>query len=366
MKFSCAKVHLERALAVAERFTGKNVTLPVLGNVLLETRGNTLTVSATNLEYAVEVLVPGRGFRDDKVSVSAKVASSLVQSVKEEKIELEGRQGSLLLKSGTRDTRINGLPTDDFPLLPKIKKTGSFSVEGALLRNALEHVLPAVSPSEFKPELAGVNFLASGGILRLAATDTFRLAEAVSVLPKKGEKDSFSFILPQRTSQEIARTCGDEDGEVSIIFGENQVEFGTPSLRIISRLIEGRFPDYAAIIPKKFETSCFLNRKELLDVARAASIFASKLQEVSLAFENGVLKIAATNPDVGEYRTELPAPLSGKSVQVSFNYRYLLDGLNSLEEEEIFFGINGHDGPALIRNKSGQEFLYVLMPIRLT
>lgn len=364
MKFSCAKAHLERALSIAERFTGKNVTLPVLGNVLLDVRANTLTVSATNLEYAVEIYVPGRGFKDDKVSVPAKVASSLVQSVKEEKIELESKQGSLLLKTGTRDTRINGLPAEDFPIIPKIKKVGSFSVEGDILQSALERVLPAASLSEFKPELAGVYFSLSGPILRLAATDTFRLAEAVLELPQKAENDSFSFILPYRTGQEAARTCGDGNGEVKIVFGESQVEFGTSTLRIISRLVEGRFPDYTAIIPKKFETSSFLNRQELADAVKAASIFASKLQEVNLSFGGDTLAVSAANPEVGEYKTEISAPATGKDAQISFNYRYLLDGLNSLDDEELFFGINGRDGPALIRNRSREEFLYVLMPIR--
>lgn len=362
MKFSCVKEHLAWALAAAERFTGKNLALPVLGNVLLGTQKNTLTVSATNLEYAIEVSVPGRGAGDGVVCVPSKVASALLQSIGEEKVDLEVKQGNLLVRTDTRDTRINGLPADDFPTIPKVKKTHGFWVEGTYLKKGLERVLPAVSPSEFKPELAGVQFSVVGTTLRLAATDTFRLAEANLPVQRKDEKENFSFILPLRTGQEIARLSGGE--EVRVVIGENQAEFVSPPARVVSRLIEGRFPDYTAIIPKNFVTSSFLGHKALLDSIRASSIFASKLQEVHFSFAGGELEVSAANPDIGEYRTQLPAPATGKNTEASFNYRYLLDGLNSLDDEEIFVGVNGGDGPALIRNKTGDDFLYVLMPIR--
>lgn len=365
MKFSCLKEHLVYALSTAERFTGKNLALPVLGNVLLTVRGNNLTVSATNLEYAAEISVPGRGGRDDKVCVPAKVASSLLQSIEEEKIDLEGKQGSLLVKTQARDTRINGLPADDFPIFPKIKKIHGFSAEGSYLKKGLEKVLPAVSASEFKPELSGVHFLVSGSNLRLAATDTFRLAEATLEIKRKDEKDSFSFILPFRTSQEVARLFGGE--EIYVAIGENQAEFVSGPARVVSRLVEGRFPDYGAIVPKRFETASFLGQKKLLDAVRASSIFASKLQEVQFSFGGGEMRISSSNPEVGEYHTQLLAPATGKTeAQASFNYRYLLDGLSALDEEEVFWGINGGDGAALLRNKSGDDFIYVLMPIRVS
>lgn len=365
MKFSCIRDHLERALLIAERFTGKNITLPILGNVLLTVAGNNLTVSATNLEYAIEVSVPGKGGRDDRVSVPAKVAGALIQSLREEKVDLEGKQGNLLIKTPARETRINGMPAEEFPIIPKVRKSHSFSVEGEVLRRGLERVLPVVSTSEFKPELAGVQFLVAGATIRLAATDTFRLAEATLPLASGQSKENFSFILPQRTSQEIARiSSGDE--EVRVGLGENQAEFSTPSLRVVSRLIEGRFPDYAAIIPKKFATSSFLEKKQFMEAIKVASIFASKMQEINFSFGHNKLAINSANQEVGEYSMEMAAPTSGGDLQTSFNHRYLLDGLNALEEAELFLGTNGREGAALLRNKSNEDFLYVLMPIRLT
>lgn len=364
MKFLCVKENLGKALALAERFTGKNLTLAILGNVLLKAEENVLRVSATNLEYGVEIVVPGQVSRPGLVSVPAKILNSLVQSGQEGKLELEEKQGNLFVKTDTRDIRINGTPPDDFPLIPKIKKTSTFTIDSSFLEHGLGKVLPSVSSSEFKPELNGVLFKIAGKTLRLAATDTFRLAEKTLELSAKSEGESFSFILPQRVSQELSRIAGSDEVRVSL--GENQVMFEIGGIKIISRLIEGNFPEYSAIIPKDFETSAFLDLPEFIDIVRSSSIFASKLQEVKLEVRGKNLEVTTLNPEVGEYKTKLSISTTGKDITISFNFRYLLDGLNSLDEKEFFLGLNSENNPALLRNKNDSSFLYVLMPIRLS
>lgn len=364
MKFLCLKENLEKALVLAERFTGKNVTLPILGNVLLETEENMLFVTATNLEYAVRVKVPGKVSQGGRVSVPAKIISSLVQSIKSEKIDLEEKQGNLLVRTDTRDARINGVPAEDFPLLPKIKKTAGFNLDFFSLASGLAKVLPAVSMSEFKQELNGVLFKISGSNLHLVATDTFRLAEAILELGEKPQESGISFILPQRIAQELTRLAV-KDG-ISLSFGDNQMLFETENIKIISRLIEGNFPEYSGIIPKNFEITGFIDKNELAEAIRASSIFVSKLQEVKIGLSDRVLEIVSANPEVGEYKNKLAVQASGKGVNLSFNFRYLLDGLNSLDEEEIFLGLNSENAPTLIRNKDDGSFKYVLMPIRVS
>ncbi len=363
MKFSCVKEYLEKAAAIAERFTGKNITLPILANILLETESNNLLITATNLEYAVQIAVPGKTGRPGKVSIPAKIFNSLVQSTREEKIDLEEKQRNLLVRTEARDTRINGLDTEDFPLFPKMKKTNSITMESDLLRQGLEKVLPAVSGSEFKPELAGVFFGFALRSLKLAATDTFRLAEKTIPLNSK-EGESFSFILPQRVAAELARVLQDQE-EVGISMGENQVLFETNGIKIIARLIEGNFPEYGGIIPKQFESTSHLKREECLQAVRSASIFSSKIQEVRLKFKGKSLEIDSANTEVGEHKVTIPAASGGKDSNISFNYRYLLDGLSALDEEELFLGINNENTPSLMRNKEDGSYLYVLMPIRL-
>ncbi len=366
MKFSCRKEHLERALSSAERFVGKNITLPILGNVLMEADEHGLTITATNLEYAIEIRVPGDTRRPGKVSVPARVISSLVQTAREEKLELEVKQGNLSIASDSRQSRVNGMPADDFPLIPKIKKTAGFSADADVLSRALAHVMPAISSSDFKPELGGAFFQVRDTTLTLAASDTFRLAEE-EIGVTKGPSSPVSCIVPQRTAQELGRILGDyKDETVDVSLGDNQILMRVGPVRITSRLIEGAFPEYRAIIPGQFDTSVFVSRDEFLSAVRSSSIFVSKLQEVALHFSHGILEVVSANPEVGEYRTKIKISFTGNDTAVSFNYRYLLDGVQALDEDEMFLGLSGSTSPALLRNKSRNTPTYVVMPIRLT
>lgn len=366
MKFSCVKAHLERAAGIAERFAGKNLALPVLASVLLEAEDNSLVITATNLEHAVQLRVPARVSRAGKLCVPAKVLYSLLQSLAEDKIEGEAERGALRLKTDTREGRLNGLGVDDFPLVPKIKKGETLLIDGRVLSQGLQRVLPAVSTSEFKPELSGVLFNAVRDTLTLCATDTFRLAECRITLGKEHAGPAASFIVPYRAAQELARILEGEDETVSVILGDNQLLVESGLGRMISRLVEGNFPDYQGIIPANFAASAYLQRDEIIRGVRASSIFASKLQEVTLRLSPKYLEITSANPEIGDYRTRWTSALKGEEIAMSFNWRYLLDGVQAMEEDEIFFGCNQATSPALLRNKSRSDFTYVVMPIRLT
>lgn len=366
MKFVCVKENLEYAVSIAERFTGKNITLPILSNILIESKNNLILVTATNLEYALQILVPGKIYREGKISVPAKILSQLLQLIKNKRLECEARQENLIINTDTQNVCINGTKTEDFPLIPKLNVTSSFLVDPKLLQDNLIKIMPAVSTSEFKPELSGVFFRVSLNSLELAATDTFRLTESKITISKKREGDSFSFILPHRVSQEIARIFGEKNEDVKISIGDNQVVFEIEGIKVLSRLIDGNFPEYSSIIPKQFSVTAFLNRQEFIDAVKSSSIFASRIQGVNIHFYDKVLEISSTNPDIGENKIKIPVSYTGGKVQLNFNYRYLLDGINSLSEEELFIGVNDETKPSLIHDKSDNSFKYILMPIRLS
>lgn len=363
MKITCVKEYLEKAALIAERFTGKNVTLPILSSLLIESTNRTITVTATNLEYAIQITIPGKVHKDGKLCLPAKILTSLLQSIKEEKIDLEERQGNALFTTDSRESRVNGLSPEDFPLVPKIKKERGFAISIDSLSQGLEKVIPSAASSEFKPELSGIYCGLSPSSLKIAATDTFRLGEETIVLKDK-VTESFSFILPQKVAQELTRLPSSPE-QLTITIGDNQVLIENEHYRIISRLVDGKFPEYGAIIPKTFETTSFINRHDFIDAIRASSIFASKVQEITVGFKGKGIEITAKNPDVGEHKITIPSSTTGKDAVVSFNYRYLLDGMGALNEEEFFFGCNGAASPSLIHDKSGGSFLYVVMPIRL-
>lgn len=364
MRFSCAKENIERALTIAERFTGKNLTLPILACVCLEVKGNEMSVTATNLEYGVNIKVPGKGIKDGKVAIPAKILNSFIQSLREDRVEFEEKQRNLYVHSDQRDTRINGINPEDFPIIPKIKKSSSGSIEGSSLKDGLEKVLPAVSTSEFKPEFTGVYFNFSPREVKFVSTDTFRLAERTFVFKGK-EGENFSFILPQRVGLEVSRAVADTD-KIEVGVGDNQVVFEGDGLKIVSRLIEGNFPEYSSLIPKNFEMTSFIRRDDLMRAVRSASIFTSKIQEIALEFGDEEVEVSSSNTEVGELKARVPHSGTGKNLAISFNYRYLLDGLNALDEEEIFFGVNGENSPSFLRNRSEGSFQYILMPIRRT
>jgi len=366
MKFSCITKNLEHSLSIVERFTGKNMTLPILGTVLCEARDHAITISGTNLEYAIELKIPGKIIHTGKISIPAKTLLQLLQSINDEKIDIEEKQGNFIITTETRHTRINGMRADDFPLIPVLKKTGTVVIESIVLAHGIEKVLSSVSTSEFKPELSGVFFNVSLGTISLASTDTFRLSEKKIQIEKKQNNHIFSFILPYKVAQEVYRIYSERDEEpVHISIGDGQVVFESEGVQLVSRCIEGAFPEYSTIIPKSFDTSFFINRNEFMSAVRSTSIFASKIQDTTLTFQKKELHLTSQNTDIGEQTITLPISLTGKEVSVSFNYRYLLDGISVLDEEEIFIGVNQENNPALLKNKSDGSFLYVVMPIKV-
>lgn len=365
MKFVSLKENLSNALAIAEKFAGKNATLPVLGGVLLEVKGSILKISSTNLESAVEVTLSGGEAKDGSVCVPAKVLSQLLQSFRGEKISLEAKQGNLVVTAESKTVRMNGMEAGDFPLIPKVKKSASFELSQRIFQSGLGIVLAAASTSEFKPELNGVYIGVAGKQLALAATDTFRLAEKIIDLKEKADGGTTSFIVPYRVGQEVARMRLGVEGDTLVIsVGENQAVLEAKGVVVTTRLVDGKFPDYRGVIPKDFIDSVYLPRDEFMDVVRASSIFSSKLQEVRMHFKGKELSVSSSNTEVGEYRTALPLPVAVEETTLAFNYRYLLDGLSALAGDEVFFGVGGTNKPSLLRDREDDSFLYVIMPMQ--
>lgn len=365
MKFSCVREKLAEAASIAERFTGKNITLPVLGSMLIDFLRNSIRITATNLEHAVQIIVNGDGTEGGSVIVPSKILSPLLQSLKEDTVDIVLKDGNLLIKTITRETKIHGSSTQDFPLIPNVKNNKDFFISAKDISLGLRSVLPAVSQSEFKPELCGVLWKVSPISLRLAATDTFRLIEKTITLPQKIETESFSFIIPSKTAAEIARVFDTNTGEKArVVVDDNQILFEIRGVSIISRLIDGKFPDYDLVIPKTYETTCKIAKQDFQDAIRGSGIFASKLQDVSISFQDRTIEITSANNEIGEYKTKPIADVQGKNTRINFNYRYLLDGINILHDDEVFFGCNSSESPTLLRNVSDGTVVYVVMPIR--
>jgi DNA polymerase-3 subunit beta len=376
MKFACTQENLIQGLNMAGHVAGKNVNLPVLGNILLKTEAGSLKLSATNLEMAVNCTVRGKVEVEGEYSVPAKLFMDYVSLLPAGKVELVLTEEGLEVKSGEQETVLKGIPANEFPLLPKLAKDHGYSLPSTDLKRALSQVVFAVSTSQSRPELTGVAcFFSPEGQEHKAifvATDSYRLAERS--LNCTGGGSAMRFIVPARALVEAMRILGaykDELGipeSVNLNFTENQLVMGFGNVELISRLIEGSFPDYKQIIPQQFKTEAILNRAELQKAVRAASLFSKQGLfdvHISLDPEKGVCTVESADQGVGKTKTTIKGKVTGIANSVTLNFRYLGDGLAAMSGEQIMIRQIDSMNPLLVSPEGSNEaYQYIVMPIR--
>lgn len=372
MKFITFTQSLKNALFIAERSTGRSLQLPIVSYILLETEKNRMKISATNLEQGIAVTVIGKSEKEGKIAIPARIASQFISAVKEEKIELEAVSRSLKIKSVQYQATIQGLDADDFPLIPKIVAPVLFEIPSQTLKNILSAVVIASAGTDIRPELQGVyvSFDPQKALI-FAATDSFRLAEAViqkSEFATQQEKEKTSnCIVPAKCVQEVIKIAAEKNGDVKVAFDANQIIFQWEDVEFVSRLLEGEFPNYRTIMPSTFGTRCVFGRREFADVLRLAGFFSTKLNDVRLTIDadSKDMRISAKDSSKGDYEGGISGEISGDNLTAAFNYQFLVDGLEQIDGGKVFFGLNQEHTPAMLRPEGNDSYTYVVMPIRL-
>jgi len=369
VKIVLLKNNLKSGLDIVGRAVGSNLNLPVLGSVLISAASNQIRLSATNLELAITKKVFGKVIEEGSVVIPYNILSSTVNNIASERIHLEKtKQGNLEFKTDNYTATIQGINEKEFPIIPEIEKKNGIEVDSSTLKNSLTKVVIAGEVSDLRPEIGGVLFVGEATALKLAATDSFRLAEAriMGNQIKSKIKETFTATVPLRTAQELTKILDEEDS-VSLHFENNQVLFETENTLLISRLIEGTFPDYSSIVPDETETKVLLKREELINALKLASSFVSKTNDVKISIKDKkVVEIYSGDNAVGENKYLIPAKIEGPGVEAIFNWKYLLDGIRAGSAKEVLIGINGSDKPALIKDPGDDLYFYVLMPIKPT
>ena len=365
MKIVCLKNNLLPPSITAERFIGKNVTLSILNSVLLETKNKKLYISATDLEIAFEAEIVCKVVQEGRITIPIKIFNQILQSIPDNEIILERKGNLLYITFGDSEVFIHSTSEGDFPIIPEIKSTSLITMPAVLFKTALTQVSPAVSFSDVKPEISGIYFNIEKKRVVLTSTDTFRLAEKTIFL-NTGDNKKDSFIIPYKTAQELMRIIGDDaDGEFRIYHKEGHALFIFQNMNITSRLIDGNFPEYKAIIPTSFTTSAVANKKELIQKVRLASVVSGKLFDILLQFSQNEIEVSAQSQEVGKTHSKIKTKIKGKDVSISFNYRYFLQGIDATQnQEEIFIGANSDTTPVLLSDPNDNSFLYIVMPIR--
>lgn len=383
MRFSCTQENLNQGLAVVSHIAGRNINLPILGNVLIKGDEKVLRLMTTNLEIAVRCVIRGKVEDAGEFTVPSKLFSDYVSLLPKERVDVRQDGNAMVVSCGTYQTKMNGILASEFPLIPSLDGQQKFSVKVNDLKRAVGQVLFAVAPNESRPEISGVLFKfapsADGIDLVLAATDSYRLAErtiAVNAASSSPIKESVTVIVPSRTVAELIRILGvfkdsvENPEELEIQLGENQILFSFNNAEIISRTIEGKYPDYRQLIPERFETEVTLTKEELARAVRTASLFSrTGLNDIHFNFgADGKVSLSSTNAQTGEHAVQLDGDIKGKTNAVTVNFKYFLDGVNNIESERIVIQLIDGVSPCLLRPHEGdgarREYLYIVMPIR--
>jgi len=374
MKILSLQENLKQGLFNVGHIANKNVNLPILNNILLKTENGNIKMISTNLEMGISSLVRGKIEQEGSLTVDAKVISDCVNLLPNKKVTLEQKETNLMINCDNYKAKIRGLSAEEFPLIPAVDRKIYFSAISEDFKQAIAQVIYAVATSESRLELSGVLFIFGGSKLTLAATDSYRLAEKKINIKTNSEADR-KIIIPARTLQELARILSagpseeitDENKEIKFFLSDNQILFIYGSTELVSRLIEGQYPDYEQIIPTASKTKVIADRAELIRAVKMASLFSKTgINDINLDFPigRGQVVVSAISGQTGENVTTLAAKVQGADNSIVVNYRYLLDGLNNMNSESVKIEIIDSNTPCIMRPEKGDNFLYIIMPIK--
>lgn len=366
MRINCTQENLHRGLNMVSNIANKNSNLPILNNVLLKVNKSGLTLTTTDLEIGIKVFVRGKTDQVGEFTVDAKLLNNFVNLLPKENISLNLKGSSLEIKSKDQETSIKGIEAEDFPLIPDIEKDNEIIINSNELKKSLSQVLLAASLDSSRVEINAVNFIFQKNNLILAATDSYRLAEKkIKTLANKKEAN---LIIPLKTLQELSRILNEQNNQdVHIYYNENQIMFVFDGVELISRVIDGKYPDYKQIIPSDFLINAQCDVNKLIPAIKSVALFCKQgINDIKLSFDRKKKQIivATASSATGNSIAQVPATISGDDAEIIFNYRYLLDGLSQIDGQEVVLKMNNNTSPGLLAPINDISYLYLVMPIR--
>jgi len=379
MKITVLKDKLKEGIGIVEKVSARSANLPILNNILISAEKNFLSLTATDLEIGIKWWALVKTEKEGQIAIPSKILSSLVSFLPNKSVNLEIKGFDLKIDCENYQTTLKGVDPEDFPIIPKVSTEEKVEIPIKKFCQGLGSVVDIASLSSTKPEISGVYFLFQKNTIVMAATDSFRLGEKKIYLDSSNNvSKEYSFILPQRAAKEIINIFSEKEGTLIIYFSPNQVLFETklsevthPQIQLTSRLVEGDYPSYQEIIPKKYETRVSFSLDEFINQIKLASLFSGKINEIRLKIDSAKNRINffSQNPDVGEYNSFLPGRVEGKSCEISFNHRFLLDGLLNIglsqqKKSEAALELTGSEKPGVLRLKGDESYLYLVMPIK--
>jgi len=362
--------NLARGLSVVSRAVS-NRSLPVLTNVLLKTEDAGLKLTATNLEIGITYWVPGKIESDGATSVPARLLTDLVNSLPGgEPIDLELGDGETLhIRSGRFESNIKGISADDFPTVQTAGERPVTRIPQNVLRHALDETAFAAASDEARPILTGVLARFEGDQLTLAAADNYRIAvKTITILDPVEET---SVVIPARALHELSRVLTDTDDPVSVVLAHarNQILFHLEGVDLVSRLIDGQYPNYQSVLPASHSTRAVLDREELLRAVRPAALIAhesANIVKLGVGLDGDPGITVSANAEVGDHVGRIEAEVEGDGTTIAFNARFLADVLTNVDAEQFALELNGPLSPGVFKPLGDDRYVHVVMPLRTT
>lgn len=364
MKITCSKGKLQSVITKAEKITGKNSTLPVLSCLVLEAKGSSLFIRSTNLDLGIEIKIPVKVEKEGVVAIPGSLFVQYISNTgDDENITLESIKENLSVTSSKNETIIKALSHEDFPTIPHIENTNTCIILSQPLVHGLKSVWYSASVSSMKPELSSVYLYPKENSLMFVATDSFRLAE--KRIETKELENFESVLIPFRNVSEIIRVFDDVEGDVEVRFGSGQVAFVYDGIYLVSRIVDGTFPDYEQIIPKNNTTEVIILKQDLTQALKLSNIFSDNFNQVTMVVRpsDGIFEIRSKNIDKGENKNLVNGTLRGEDIEISFNHKYLSDSFASINSDSLTLMFNGNTKPVVMKGVGDPSFLYLTMPL---
>jgi DNA polymerase-3 subunit beta len=369
MRVTCSTQNLGQGLHIVSRAVSSRTTLPILNNVLMQTDPAGLRLTATNLEIGIKQVIPAEVQEEGSITVPARLLTDYVSAHPDASISmtLDKKNQSLKLKSEHFDADIRGIDPADFPPVPSGTEGRKVQLSQSDLKDAIEQTVIAASSDEGRPVLTGVYAQLNGGHVTFAATDGHRLAVKTLVVPADGQQPD-TMVIPARALAELSRILkgGSEQVDLTVAPQKNQVFFKAGDVELMSRLIEGTYPNYKQVIPNDTTTSITLKTQDLLTTTKVVSLFARDAANVvKFKAEGGKLTLTANTSEVGQNTADVEAKIEGNDLQVAFNAKYVLDVLGIIGTDEVTLGFTGPLNPGMIKPVGKDDYLYIIMPVRV-
>ena len=365
MKLVTTKQALVECLGIVNKAVSSRSSIQVLSGVLVDARDTGITLSATDMEISIKAPLAGQVEQPGSLVVPARIATDIARSLPAGSVTLEQKAGEtqVQIHAGESLFDLHSLPAMDFPQLPTL--TGErFTVSRAAFLETVDRVAPSASRDETRPVLTGVLVQFSRHSVRMVATDSYRLSVKETPL-ESSVSATLQAITPARTLVELSRIAATvSDETISILPTDNQMLFEVGGVTLISRLIDGQFPNYKQLIPETFDYEVSVDRDELLEAVRRVGLLAQKNAPLRLQFADNTLTVSAESQDVGRAHEAMPVQYSGDSLAIGFNPEFLEAGLAAVKESPVYLRFISPLRPGLVKG-AGDDFLYLVMPIRL-